>query len=93
MDSDFYADELARTENFENFVEAIAQSIKVGQALAEKTNQEIGRLLIDHIQNDMVIFSPQYELIEDVLRRLGFDFEKWYDEEEAKDNLSDIQSN
>jgi len=61
------------------------QSIKVGKALAEKTNQEIGRLLIEHVQNDMEIFSPQYELIEATLARLGFDFEQYYEEEDGKE--------
>ena len=85
MDEKDFTDELARTENFDKFCENIVQSIKVGKALAEKTNQEIGRLLIEHVQNDMEIFSPQYELIEATLARLGFDFEQYYEEEDGKE--------
>ena len=78
-------DKPLKDSNFDAFCENIAKSIEVSQALQEKTNQEIGVLLIEHMQNDLDIFSPQYELIEDVLRRLEFDFEKWYDEEDEKE--------
>lgn len=95
MDDADYTDELARDEKLIAFAENIMGGVKISEALQEKTNQEIGILLIEHIQADLGIFSPAYELIEDVLRRLKFDFEKWYDEEDekAEDNLSNPSSN
>lgn len=80
-------------EQAEKLYRAIATSVKVQYALEQKTNQELGKLLVEHIQGNMSIFSPQYELIEEVLRRLEFDADEYYEEAEADDNLSDTQSN
>jgi len=83
-------DKPLKDSNFKAFCENIIKGIEISQALQEKTNQEIGILLIEHIQNDLEIFSPAYELVEDVLRRLEFDFQKWYDEEDEKEAADDI---
>lgn len=77
-------DKPLKDSNFDAFCEKIVKSIKISEALKKKTNQEIGLLLIEYIQNDLEIFSPAYELIESVLQRLEFDFQKYYDEENEK---------
>jgi hypothetical protein len=54
---------------------AFLECIKTGEKLKVKTNEEIALLVINHIQSQFNLLSPQYELLDAVIDRLAPDLD------------------
>ncbi|MFH1560482.1 MAG: hypothetical protein ABID84_03625, partial [Chloroflexota bacterium] len=59
-----------RAERARELAQSLFQSVKIAKALGALTNTEIANLLRDHVWANMVIFSPQADLVKEAIERL-----------------------